>query len=73
MYFIDIIQGKAWRLEALDIDIQKAQESKFPKKRIYHKFQKHKSTNQSTTKRFFSARELNEISLTQKDTMDGRT
>ena len=72
MYFIDIIQGKAWRLEASDIDIQKDQESKFPKKRISHKFQMHKLENKRTTKRFFSTRELNEISLTKKDTMDGR-
>ena len=55
------------------IKIQKARESNFPRENDSSESEKHKSVNKRTTKRFFSVRELNEISLTQKDTMDGRT
>ena len=34
---------------------------------------KHKSVNKRTAKRLFFVLELNKVSLTQKDTVDGRT
>ena len=50
----------------------KSQDS-LKEKDISESAKKYKSVNKRTPKRFFFVLELNEISLTQKDTMYGKT